>query len=370
MAISTDIATPRGFDGLSVRVTRAGTGVFDKEYGYDIVASLPDTIVLIEADALTEDQRSQPIRILVEGQLYGETKVSRSASVAYADRSLFLRMPLCNSCLRDEVCGDGQTCKAGACVSESIDAASLPTDDGAQALVDPECPTTASSCAGRCGESGCGDCPTGAVIDVPGPVTIDTTEVTREDFELWLDTNPHASAGGLFPECAVPTDFYPDRGCLADPEVAAGSRDKHPQGCVQWCAAHAYCAWAGKHLCRGVGNVFLPLDAPKESSEWFQACAGPTPTTYPYDDMHMDGVCNDEGTMTRPVGENMCSWQLGGPFDMTGNVMEWEDSCQGSMCNGRGGHYKSIGNARCTDEFRFDRSDVFPYLGFRCCGGL
>jgi hypothetical protein len=371
VAISTDVSTPRRFDGLQVKVSRDGVGVLSNQYDYEGVSGLPDTLLLTEADALTEEQLRQSIRITVEGQLHGETTISRSASLNFADRAVLLRMPLCNACL-GVVCDSGQTCKSGVCVAESIDSASLPTDDGAQALEDPECPGKGPICAGKCGDPGCGACPTDLTVSVEGLYTIDATEVTREAFEAWLDTNPHPVAEGVIPECAVATSFYPESTCLADPSVAPGSRDKHPQVCVLQCAAVAYCAWAGKHLCRGVGDVYLPLEPTKTlDSEWYRACAGAEEESYPYGPDRMDGFCNDTGTTTVPVDSpTMCVGNLPGLVHMTGNVAEWGDSCEGSICWTRGGNYTSVSLAQCGDVFNSDRKTVYPQVGFRCCGAL
>lgn len=368
VAMSTDAPTPRRFDGLLVKVSRDGVGVLSKEYDYTGVAALPDTLLLTEADSLTEEQLRQSIRITIEGQLHGETTITRSASLTFADRAVLLRMPLCNACL-DVVCGSGETCKSGACVAESIDSASLPADDGAQALEDPECPGKGPICAGKCGEPGCGACPTDPTVSVEGLYSIDATEVTREAYETWLDTNPHPGAGGVIPECAVPTSFYPEVDCLAKPDVAPGSRDKHPQVCVLQCAAVAYCAWADKHLCRGVGDVYLPLEpAVTLDSEWYRACAGIAEETYPYGPELEEGFCNDMGTTTVPVdAPTMCVGDPMGLLHMTGNVAEWDDACQGSICWTRGGSYKSGSTARCGGFFNSDRKTVSPLVGFRCC---
>lgn len=369
VAMSSDAPTPRRFDGLLVKVSRDGVGVLSKEYDYAGVAALPETLLLTEADSLTEEQLRQAIRITIEGQLHGETTISRSASLTFADHAVLLRMPLCNACL-DVVCDSGQTCKSGACVAESIDAASLPTDDGAQALEDPECPEKQPICTGKCGEPGCGACPTGVMIGVDGQYTIDATEVTRAAYEAWLDTNPHPGEGNVVPECAVATSYYPEQECLADEALCSGDCPQHPQVCVLQCAALAYCAWAGKHLCRGIGDVFLPHSPPVTlDSEWYRACAGAAENAYPYGETHEAGRCNDKDMMSAPVGSSlMCEGNPLGLFDMTGNAAEWDDSCEGTICWARGGHYKSNGNGRCDDFYNLDRAEVYPTVGFRCCG--
>lgn len=59
-------------------------------------------------------------------------------------------------------------------------------------------------------------------------------------------------------------------------------------------------------------------------------------------------------------------------FDLSGNVWEWEDSCQGAgdtaECHIRGGgHTSNETNALCKNGNHKPRNERLPYLGFRCC---
>jgi len=60
-------------------------------------------------------------------------------------------------------------------------------------------------------------------------------------------------------------------------------------------------------------------------------------------------------------------------LDLTGNVMEWEDSCDGAegaddRCRARGGSFQSGDvQSRCDYDYPLQRSSQFSYLGFRCC---
>jgi formylglycine-generating enzyme required for sulfatase activity len=58
-------------------------------------------------------------------------------------------------------------------------------------------------------------------------------------------------------------------------------------------------------------------------------------------------------------------------FDLSGNVWEFEDSCEGfavgeKYCNVRGGSFYS-GSLRCDEYIGFGLSDYGENIGFRCC---
>jgi formylglycine-generating enzyme required for sulfatase activity len=62
-----------------------------------------------------------------------------------------------------------------------------------------------------------------------------------------------------------------------------------------------------------------------------------------------------------------------GVYDMSGNVREWEDSCNGSMgkedrCRLRGGSfYTDADYLRCDGGVDGSRGDRCEEIGFRCC---
>ena len=59
-----------------------------------------------------------------------------------------------------------------------------------------------------------------------------------------------------------------------------------------------------------------------------------------------------------------------GVFDLTGNVGEWEDSCDsGDLCHVRGGSFeKSVQtDLGCGANRSLPRNSVAPDVGFRCC---
>ncbi len=74
-----------------------------------------------------------------------------------------------------------------------------------------------------------------------------------------------------------------------------------------------------------------------------------------------------------------CTGGYPGLVDMSGNVAEWEDSCEKATggtdyCRLRGGaifahaEYAMACNYDDTNDYPDLRSDTAPGIGFRCCG--
>lgn len=368
VAISTDAPTPVTFEEITITGRRTNKTEFSEELEYDAVTALPGTYLLSEKELFQGESSDDPITVLVEAKKDDQTVLSRSAILRFSPRSVVLRMPLCKACL-DKECPLGQTCKKGQCTDAAVDEASLPEDTGTVALEDPECPDPAPRCTGACGTPGCGACPqTSAITPVGQGFSIDATEVTRTDYAGWLATNPHPPESGDA-DCGLATAYYPDAACLGKGEVCQGAGcEAHPQVCVKWCAAAAYCAWAGKRLCGGLGGKFVKPFDPAAEHEWYLACAGAQAQSYPYGDTYDKAACNTEGTTTVPVGTlASCEGSAPGLLDMSGNVAEWQNACDGSNCAARGGGYGSLSSSSCASVFPFQRAEGFPNVGFRCC---
>jgi formylglycine-generating enzyme required for sulfatase activity len=117
-----------------------------------------------------------------------------------------------------------------------------------------------------------------------------------------------------------------------------------PVGCVDWCDAAAYCQWAGKRLCGKVGGGPVDLkDGPASSgSEWYYACSQGGKTAYPYGNTYTKGTCydGDPDAIGGKVADSMCHGNSS-PFDsildLSGNLAEWENSCDDIHCRLRGG---------------------------------
>jgi len=211
-------------------------------------------------------------------------------------------------------------------------------------------------------------------VNVTGGYAIDATEVTQDQYAAWLATNPSTSGQPSY--CSWNADFTPR--C----EWPPGAKGNYPVVCVDWCDAYAYCAAVGKRLCGKIGGganaVGDYADATK--SQWYNACSSGGQNDYPYGDTYSGSACNgydanNGGTV--PVG-NMSECEpaesgYGGVYDLSGNVWEWEDSCEGyvdgtNACRLRGGSFNNYGSRlRCDDGYVNDRGTQYVFIGFRCC---
>jgi hypothetical protein len=219
------------------------------------------------------------------------------------------------------------------------------------------CPLDKPACvAGACVNRG----PTMVTVE---SFYVDSTEVTVADYDAFV-TAKNGDTSGQPAACSWNTKY--------EPAMAAGP-DDYPVSYVDWCDATAYCSWAGKHLCRGIGDIALStaslFDATK--SQWFLACGGGG--YHP----NADHMCNsvDGNGDTAPVATFPgCEGYYPGLFDMEGNVAEWVDVCDGDTgasdnCYPLGG--STIDSESYCDE-KYDsipRSDTGYTIGFRCCSG-
>jgi formylglycine-generating enzyme len=224
------------------------------------------------------------------------------------------------------------------------------------------------------------------MVRLPQARCIDSTEVTRAQYQAWLATSP--STGGQDSWCSWNTDYTPDTthgnltgcGSWVWPPATMGNQ---PVVCVDWCDAYAYCKAVGKRLCGKIGggpNGYNDI-ANESLSQWYSACASDgTKYAYPYGNTYQPQSCNglDKDVKTTvEVGtlpECQGSGQYAGVFDLSGNAYEWEDSCNGAfgdadLCRLRGGTvYSNSYDLRCgADHFHY-RGDQTNAIGFRCCG--
>jgi formylglycine-generating enzyme required for sulfatase activity len=216
------------------------------------------------------------------------------------------------------------------------------------------------------------------MIDV-GAFCIDATEVTNAAYAAWLATGPSVASQPSF--CAWNGDYAPASGW-----PPSSSKANDPVVGVDWCDAFAYCAAAGKRLCGRIGGGALDyafgfVDA--QQSEWMAACTSGGATKYPYGDGYASGAC-DGKDYTHPnetvaAGSAAVCHGAAPPyaaiFDLSGNVAEWEDACDGTsgagdLCRRRGGSFKDGSAAlRCDADSGQARSAADATTGFRCCGG-
>jgi len=221
------------------------------------------------------------------------------------------------------------------------------------------------------------------LVPIANGYSIDATEVTRAQYAAWLGTSP--TTGGQQPECSWNTeaDAFNPTG-----EWPPGTKGKHPVSFVDWCDAYAYCKAFGKRLCGKIGggaNGYNDYAIPT-LSVWFKACSSGGAHNYPYggnpggSDGFEGQKCNGAdlavGT-TLPVGTCLgCTSTEPGytdVYDLSGNVWEWEDSCDGmggkqDFCRIRGGSFNSINVVlRCGFGDSDIRAGSYDNVGFRCC---
>jgi formylglycine-generating enzyme required for sulfatase activity len=217
------------------------------------------------------------------------------------------------------------------------------------------------------------------MVRVPAPngttYCIDSTEVTNGHYAGFV-ASKGSDVSGQDSWCSWNTTYTPSGGW-----PATGKED-HPVAYVDWCDAYAYCKWAGKRLCGKIGGGRSAYGdyADATKSEWFNVCSVGGTLTYPYGSTYSGLACNgsDNGeAATVPVGSKAtCKGGYAGLFDLSGNVAEWEDSCNGTAgpddaCRLRGGSFRYgllVSSLRCDDPGTINRSISHnPEFGFRCC---
>jgi hypothetical protein len=219
-----------------------------------------------------------------------------------------------------------------------------------------------------------------------GAFSVDATEVTRGQYAEFL----RARAGDVSGQPAycswntthVPVNQWPPVG----DEVAL------PVNYVDWCDAQAYCRWAGKRLCGRIGGGSVPHDNKSyidaTIDQWFAACSGGGTKRFPYGNTYDATRCVGEhapgGGLSgkpSPVGSFPgCEGGYPGLFDMSGNIVEWEDECvaytgRTDLCRERGNSYQGDdglpGNpgayAGCDENNSNTRDSAGATRGFRCC---
>ena len=131
-----------------------------------------------------------------------------------------------------------------------------------------------------------------------------------------------------------------------------------PWSFVSYDEATIACVDAGKRLCT--------------PEWWLEACQGQEHRAYPYGDSYEPDRCSDSteaSQVLRQTGElTGCEGGYPGLFDMSGNVAEWVERCDGDSCEARGGSYLSSGDhLSCSSSEQLDFQTQASQVGFRCC---
>lgn len=205
-------------------------------------------------------------------------------------------------------------------------------------------------------------------------VWMDTKEVSRADYELFLadidNVEPYRQ-----PPCAwktEKTDFQAT--CGSDAGTSNGDR---PVTCVDWCDANAYCISKGKTLCAD--------PTASEDDWWLDVCSSNDAQgyAYPYGEPHDPEKCAGSDNPTfgcaaaacelAPVGSLSGCVTPSGVFDLAGNAAEWVGWCashagENDQCRVRGGGPgSSSSDLMCDSAKSVSRSSKDAFRGFRCC---
>jgi formylglycine-generating enzyme required for sulfatase activity len=230
------------------------------------------------------------------------------------------------------------------------------------------------------------------MIEVPKPeggfYCMDRTEVPAEDYAVFLAANP--STAGQAATCTWNTTYEPDTSSACTSAAGAYNpavRPRSPVSCVDWCDAKRYCEWAGKRLCGAIGGGANPTSqfADATASQWYRACTKAGTRKFPYGDAYQPTYCvglDNSGVHPSAVATAVaCEGGYPGLFDMSGNVAEWEDSCDtGGACLIRGGDIlqaeRTTPSLLCNSS-KLDATVATPakaardtrdeLIGFRCC---
>lgn len=286
-----------------------------------------------------------------------------------------------------DVSTDAVDADASTCGNKVLDGNETDVDCGGSC---PRCTAgkkckTGNDCTSTNCESGrCAVCPVG-MVRVPiglASYCIDATEVTNEQYDAFVAKSSPKSVA-LPAQCAwkASGSFVPT------PKIGA---PKEPVRNVDWCDAWAYCAVQDKRLCGAIGSGTTKPPTPFDKyddpnvGQWRHACSYGASPAWPYASTADPSKCNtsdrlaDSG-VTSPLPVRTMTGCVGAPaelnalYDMSGNIAEWEDSCQSSTgpsdpCRVRGGSFRdTAANASCGTATTRNRSDRQDWVGFRCC---
>lgn len=291
------------------------------------------------------------------------------------------------TCNTEKLCAAAVTAAASACPSSVCAADETRCSGGETELVAERCADglddfePADFCDTQ--ELQCNPA-TGACLEL----SIDATEVTMATYTAWLATTP--TTAGQPEACELNTSFAPNTDCMMATEAPDCTNCEQPVVCIDWCDAYAYCQAKGQHLCGKIGGGMNPYDRYDDagSSEWMNACSaggqfeygsGAAPVASAEECAHSGSQLDASYAVKSRANCHSPSPGYQSVFDMSGNVAEWEDSCEKSAqagdandaCRTRGGSIKDErDDTQCAavPASALVRGTVSPTVGFRCCG--
>ncbi|MBX3202771.1 MAG: SUMF1/EgtB/PvdO family nonheme iron enzyme [Labilithrix sp.] len=337
-----------------------------------------------------------------------------------------------------DACLDGK-CVTPNCTNNSSDGDETDIDCGgsicAKCTIGKRCSKASDCVSNSCANNFC-RCPQGMVetsrAGGNGAYCIDEIEVTKFQYSRFITAN--VPKDDQIAACKPPVnDTFVPRGAWPVTEAPAlglppGTMTAFnyalPVHYVDWCDAYAYCKWANKQLCGAVTGGAVAFDKADhaDAGAWYNACSGQGTKPWPFGTV-WEARCNGGQGLLLPEdgggpianqrngygfgGANQdrgiyasnngtvngsysiiyfagCGGGVTGLYHMTGNVAEWEDSCDSSdpdaNCRVRGGSYTSgIDNEEalsCAAVRTLPRvppapapadPDTLADIGFRCC---
>lgn len=346
----------------------------------------------------------------------------------------------CARCIDGKACVKDNDCAGASCVNKICTTASCKDGvaNGNEVDVDcggPACPRCTigkrcklpTDCASQTcgGDFACACPPSMAVVSkaAGGAYCIDQVEVTKGQYNKFLTAN--VPVGDQVAQCKPPANptFVP-RGAwppATTPDITmfGGIAFSYslPVHYVDWCDAHAYCKWANKQLCGKIdGGPIAPSSINDPATDaWYNACSAQGTKIWPYSSVYDASKCNVNGngvpgtyqmnvrdgygfgganqdtgvydTVVSDLNGNItniaphhsgCQGGSVNVYQMSGNVAEWEDSCDATTtsanCHLRGGSYAAGGldtAVRCDvnrTEQRLPTLDTnLADIGIRCC---
>jgi formylglycine-generating enzyme required for sulfatase activity len=215
---------------------------------------------------------------------------------------------------------------------------------------------------------------------LPEGYCIDTTEVTREQYQTWLASGATAKPTSQISDCAWNDSYLPSTDAHNDwPPVI---NIKAPVALIDWCDAYAYCIGVGKRLCGKIGggpSSPNELSSQPNTNQWVNACSSHGVNDYATGDSYVIGTCNSnnaDGGSNFVANMPDCQSPVtaySGVYDLSGNVQEFIDTCDATsgmaaQCETSGGSFWFWDSQMmCTSSYLVRRDFKAAWIGFRCC---